>query len=107
VELVHKLENETNLTSFTCQATGKPVPNITWYFNGAMIVESNAKYMITRSIMATLIESKLTVFNVTSSDVGTYVCNATNELGSDTSVGVLTINSKKTIGKCAINYPSQ
>jgi len=105
LELHDKLEDETNLTSFTCRATGKPVPNITWYFNGVVIEESDAnKYKITRSIMTTLIESTLRVFNVTLSDIGTYVCNATNELGSDISIGVLTMNSKIFFCKCAVYY---
>ena len=97
VELVDQFENETNPTSFMCQATGEPVANISWYFNGVMInVSDTSKYRIeARSINITTFEGRLEVFNVTSSDVGTYVCVATNELGSDRSVGVLTVNGKK------------
>ena len=97
VELLDQLENETNPTSFTCQATGEPAPDISWYFNGVMInVADTNKYMImSTSINTTTTENTLTVYNVTSSDVGTYVCIATNELGSDRSVGVLTVNGKK------------
>ena len=32
--------------------------------------------------------------SVESSDVGTYTCNATNVVSSDTSSGVLTVNGK-------------
>ena len=91
------MEIETNPTSFTCQVTGEPVPNISWYFNGAMInVSDTSKHRIeSGSINIITVEETLKVFNVTSSDVGSYVCIATNELGSDRSVGVLTVNSKK------------
>ena len=97
VELVDQLENETNPTSFMCQATGEPVPNISWYFNDIMInVSDTNKYMVmSTSINITTFEGRLEVFNAASYDVGTYVCIATNELGSDRSVGVLTVNGKK------------
>ena len=44
------------------------------------------------SINATAVSSTLTITNVQSSDVGTYTCNATNVVSSDTSSGVLTVN---------------
>ena len=77
------------MASFTCQATGKPVPSIIWYFTDVMInVSDTSKYMImSTSINTTTTENTLTVYNVTSSDVGTYTCNATNTLGSATSHG--------------------
>ena len=89
--------NETESVNFTCEATGEPVPNISWYFNDVMInVSDNSnKYMImSRSLNITTIENTLTVYNVTSSDVGTYTCNSNNILGSITSFGILTITSK-------------
>ena len=101
LELYDLLENETNPTSFTCQATGEPVPNITWYYNGVMIndmsnVSNTSKYRIdSREINITTIEGTLEIYNASSFDVGTYVCIATNELGSDRSVGILTIHGKK------------
>ena len=97
LELVDQFENETNPSSFTCEATGEPVANISWYFNGVMINVSDInKYMImSTSINTITIESRLVVYNAASFDVGTYVCIATNELGSDRSVGVLTVNGKK------------
>ena len=97
MEVTDQLENETYPVMLTCQATGEPVPNISWYFNGVMInVSDTSKYRIeSRSINTTAIEGRLEVFNATSSDVGTYVCIATNGLGSDRSVGVLTVNGKE------------
>jgi len=78
-----------DIANFTCQAVGEPVPNIGWYFNGVMIdVSDTSKYMIMSTLLnTTTTENKLTVYNVTSSDVGTYTCNATNIIGSDYSHG--------------------
>ena len=88
-EIVDSIGEGSDLATFTCQATGKPVPTISWYFNDVMINESDAnKYMIiSTSLNTTTTENTLTVYNVTSSDVGTYTCNATNTIGSDISHG--------------------
>ena len=91
-----QIQNEGNTISFTCQATGEPVPTITWYFNGAPVDEANTmKYTISMmSLNITTNSSTLTIMNVQSSDVGTYTCNATNLVSTDTSSGVLTVNGE-------------
>ena len=69
---------------------GEPVPDISWYFNGVMInvSDNSSKYMIvSRSLNITTTENTLTVYNVTSSDVGVYTCTATNIHGNDTKHG--------------------
>ena len=91
----NKTTNETQSVNFTCEATGKPVPNVSWYFNGVMInvSDNSSKYMImSRSLNITTTENTLTVYNVTSSDVGTYSCSATNILGNDSTSGLLQVN---------------
>ena len=89
------LENETNPVTFSCQATGEPVPTISWYFNGVMInVSDTSKYNISSSVNGTLVESLLTIVNAQSSDVGTYTCYTENILGTDRSSGILTVNGK-------------
>ena len=83
--------------TFLCEAVGEPVPDISWYFNDVMInVSDNSnKYMIvSRSLNITTTENTLTVYNVSSSDVGTYTCNALNIIGSVTSSGILTVTSE-------------
>ena len=87
-------QNEGDTASFTCQATGEPVPTISWYFNGNLLA-NGTEYMISiMSLNTTTISSILTIMNVQSSDVGTYTCNATNVVSSDTSSGVLTVNGE-------------
>ena len=76
------------INTFVCQAVGEPVPYVSWYFNGVMINVSDSKYMIvSRSLNITTTENTLTLYNVASSDVGVYTCNATNIIGSDASNG--------------------
>ena len=93
---MNETQNEGSIASFTCQADGDPLPTIIWYFNGAPLDESNtAKYMITeRQIAITAHSDILNIMSVQSSDVGTYTCNATNVVSSDTSSGVLTVNGE-------------
>ena len=95
-EVMHETQNERDTASFTCQATGEPVPTISWYFNGTPVNEGNTmNYTITMmSLNITTNSSTLTILSVQSSDVGTYTCNATNVVSSDTSSGVLTVNGK-------------
>ena len=95
-EVMDQTQNEGETASFTCQAPGDPIPTISWYFNDAPVDEANTiKYTISMmSSNTTTISSTLTIMNVQSSDVGTYTCNATNVVSTDTSSGVLTVNGE-------------
>ena len=94
-DVTDMLENETNPTIFSCQATGEPVPSISWYFKGVMINTSDVnKYNVSNTLRETTITSFFTISNVLSSDVGTYTCNAENIIGIDQSSGILTVNGK-------------
>ena len=93
----NEIRNQTENVTFFCQAVGEPVPDISWYLKGVMInvSDNSRKYMImSRSLNITTTENTLTVYNVTSSDVGTYTCNASNIIGSTTSYVILTVTSK-------------
>ena len=94
---VDEINDQTENVTLLCQAVGEPVPDISWYFNGVMInvSDNSSKYMImSRSLNITTTENTLTVYNVTSSDVGTYICNSSNVIGSVTSSGILTVTSE-------------
>ena len=86
------LENEANPVTFICAATGDPLPTISWYFNNILLNTSD--HNISRAVSGIVVESLLTIFNVQSSDVGTYTCHAENFIGSDRSSGILTVNGK-------------
>ena len=92
------------IVNFTCTAIGEPIPDISWYFNDVMInvSDDSSKYMIeSRSINITATENTLTVYNVTSSDVGVYTCIASNTQGNDTQPGEI-ISSFDTEKSCFI-----
>ena len=86
-------QNKDETVSFTCQATGEPVPTINWHFTGDLLV-NGMEHISMMSLNTTTISSTLTIMNVQSSDVGTYTCNATNVVSTDTSSGVLTVNGE-------------
>ena len=95
--LIDRLENETSPIIFSCVAIGEPVPSITWHFNGVMIIVSNtSNYNISNKLSGTtMITSALAIVNAQSPDVGTYSCLAQNSIGSDRSLGVLTVNGMR------------
>ena len=93
-EVMDETQNEGDTASFICQATGEPFPTISWYFNGNLLVNGMEHMISMMSLNTTTINSTLTIMNVQSSDVGTYTCNATNVVSSDTSSGVLTVNGE-------------
>ena len=91
-------ENESAIASYTCQADGEPLPTISWYFNGDPLGPFNTtKYMFTSRPFAKSVMSVLNIRDLELSDVGTYTCNATNVVSSDTSSGVLTVNGECTV----------
>ena len=85
-EVMDQTLNEGNDAVFICNISGEPAPIISWYFNGVLLMGN-----ITKHLIAT---NELQILNVQSSDVGTYTCNATNVVSTDTSSGVLTVNGE-------------
>ena len=93
-KVVDQIHNEGQSASFTCQATGGPVPTISWYFNSILLAIAVKCTISETSVNTITISSTLTIMIVESSDVGTYTCNATNVVSTDTSSGVLTVNGE-------------
>ena len=93
---MNKTQSIGDTVFFTCQAIGEPVPNISWYFNGALVQNNTIKYMISSELELcnAAINSTLTISNMDISDIGIYTCNATNVVSTDTSSGTLTSNGK-------------
>ena len=81
-------DNESDLAIFVCQAVGQPIPDISWYFNDAIISNSSKYMIVSKSLNTNTTENTLTVYNITSADVGVYTCTATNDVGNDTSNGM-------------------
>ena len=68
-----------NLTLF-CNATGSPVLEISWTFNGS-VINTNENSRITLSSGS----QELTITSVSRGDSGEYRCAVKNRVGSDTS----------------------
>lgn len=64
--------------SFNCSASGFPLPSIRWMrsygSNENVIAADNVKYQV----ISTFGSSRLTIKNISVSDEGYYVCNASN-----------------------------
>lgn len=73
----------------TCSALGFPIPEYRWLDGDAAIGVDNGKYTIVNSKNG----SVLTITNMTSQDVGVYICQATNAIGSSVMTFNLTLNS--------------
>ena len=77
--------------TFMCAANGEPVPTITWYFIGPIaeveiLLSSDEKYDITLDSNGV---STLVVRSVEPSDLGDYICVATNIYDSDSASAFL------------------
>ena len=95
-KMINQTMNEGDTVFITCQASGTPIPTISWYFNGAPVDKDDAmKYMISEMLLNPITKnSTLTIMSVELSDMGTYTCDAANVVSSDSSSGVLTVKSE-------------
>ena len=71
-----RIEGDT--VTLSCNATGNPLPTISWTRNGSPVTASGR-------ISFSDDKKQLTITNVNRTDSGEYRCVASNELGSDTS----------------------
>ena len=92
-KIINQTVDEKDEAYLTCQATGTPIPNISWYFNGAQVDYLHTmKYFISEMLLNPItINSTLIIASLELSDMGTYTCTADNVVSSDTSSGVLTV----------------
>ena len=67
----------TNLT-LTCTATARPRPNITWYKDGAELMESDQVSITSKEDGERVLESTLMVFSPFLDGMGNYTCIAEN-----------------------------
>ena len=84
--------NEGDTAFFSCKSTGIPIPNISWYFNGAQVKTTSMISEI--DFNPTTKRSTLKIVYLDSSDIGEYTCNATNIVASNTSSGNLAVDGE-------------
>ena len=94
-EITAQLQNVTTIEGYiltlSCNATGNPVPTISWTKDGSAI-SSDSRISLSAD------NKHLTIMNVNRTDSGEYRCVASNSLGNDTSSdATLNIQCKSTV----------
>ena len=87
--------------SLTCQATGRPIPSIRWYFNGIPMANTTDYVISEISLNPTTTNSTLTVICAQKSDMGTYRCDASNVVSTSSSSTTLIVHGKHFV--CNLN----
>ena len=78
-----------NTASLQCQASGLPVPNITWLKGLATL--NNPSVTVVSNVTDFTRSSKLVFTNLSFADTGAYICRASNYLVSMTLADSLSI----------------
>ena len=71
--------------SLICVSTRSPATVVSWMKDGDIIDESSTDYTLTQTVTdrATSTYSNVLTIRMGASEVGTYICTVSNELGSD------------------------
>jgi len=80
-----------DMMTFTCIASGVPLPDITWSSDSnSNITAQLDDVMINDNIVnGTMRQSQLTLTDLQVNDFQNYTCNATNQFGSDSETVLL------------------
>lgn len=68
-----------NIT-ISCNTRGQPLPNITWFKNGEILIENDSIIIMETTDSRASLNSTLILLNISRSDEGIYQCVATNFL---------------------------
>ena len=76
--VIHEGMNRT----FTCEATGYPIPNVTWHRVDGSLTDgvSMSENILTGDGS---VITNLTIKNTSREDTGAYICVASNNIGND------------------------
>lgn len=92
------VDDETEFFVMHCTASGTPEPQISWSFNGHPIQDNTERVHIFEN-------GTIVIYNPIEEDEGTYICEATNYLGSISTVANYKINGKKNANSYLIAKP--
>lgn len=81
---------------FQCDAVSEPVHITNWTLNGILLTTSD-QYLVEGE---DTVSSNLTVFNVSLSDEGEYLCSASNVHGNASASAVLRVQGRRVRGSC-------
>ena len=92
---------EGNTTTITCEALGYPIPTVIW---SSIDGDLSDRVSLSDSISVpigygnvTRVSVNLTITNARREDAGVYMCSASNEIGSDDSNVIITVQCKYTV----------
>ena len=92
-----------NLT-LTCTATARPRPNITWYKDGAELMESDQVSITSKEDGERVLESTLTVTSPFLDRIGNYTCMAENVVDTASSTAEVMIFCESLLYIAFIQY---
>ena len=79
--------------NLNCTSRGSPPDTFTWRKDGGSILQSITN-QVTYTNTSAVFRADYSIYSVTTSDSGTYTCNVTNPIGSDTAIITVVVNSK-------------
>ena len=77
--------------TLTCTATARPRPNITWYKDGAELMEGGQVSITSKEEGERVLESTLTVTSPFLDGIGSYTCTAENVVDTASSTAEVTV----------------
>jgi len=100
---------------FECIADGNPVPRITWFKNGELIIPSEyfvVNLSVTKRLASNptvlkikIASNRLKIFGLVKEDQGVYQCFADNEIGSSQAAAQLLVDSAGESVVCFYRIP--
>ena len=79
--------------TLSCTSEGSPPDTFTWMKDGMLLTPTPSITTVTHDDTTAAFRSDYTINNVTADDSGTYTCNVTNPIGSDSHS--ITVNGKE------------
>ena len=77
--------------TLTCTATARPRPNITWYKDGAELMDGGQVSITSKEEGERVLESTLTVTSPFLDEIGSYTCMAENVVDTANSTAEVTV----------------
>ena len=80
--------NDTDNITITCDIEADPSADVTWLFNGELLIQENIKYDFNGN------NSKLTISSIRYTDNGVYTCTGSNVFGSVNDTMILSVQGE-------------